>query len=128
MNKHVYYDFLKQNKKQKIIHWLYKLSRYTKLPHLPLRGKVGQLSKRKSMLCWSIYIMSLWRILKVCIFWAGHSPQSTTEYLKFELNLFCMFFFIFVHVCNSMVEWKSTFLQISKMGIYIYVCLDVNQL
>ena len=60
MNKHVYYDFLKQNKKQKIIHWLYKLSRYTKLPHLPLRGKVGQLSKRKRVLCWSIYIISWW--------------------------------------------------------------------
>ena len=31
-----------------------------KLPHFRLRGKVGQLSERKRVLCWSIYIISLW--------------------------------------------------------------------
>ena len=29
----------------------------TKSPHFPLRGKVSQLSKRKRVLCWSIYII-----------------------------------------------------------------------
>ena len=28
--------------------------------HFPLRGKVGQLSKKRWVLCWSIYIISLW--------------------------------------------------------------------
>ena len=32
----------------------------TKSPHFPLRGKVGQPSKRERMLCWSI-------ILLVCV-------------------------------------------------------------
>ena len=32
----------------------------TKSTHFPLRGKVGQLSKRKRVLCWSIFIISLW--------------------------------------------------------------------
>ena len=28
--------------------------KFTKLHHFPLKGKAGQLSKRKRMLCWSI--------------------------------------------------------------------------
>ena len=31
----------------------------TKSPHFPLLAKVGQLIKRKRVLCWSIYIISL---------------------------------------------------------------------
>ena len=31
----------------------------TKSPHLPLRGKVGQLRRRKRVLCWSIYIITV---------------------------------------------------------------------
>ena len=27
----------------------------TKSPHIPLRGKAGQLSKRKRVLCWCLY-------------------------------------------------------------------------
>ena len=32
----------------------------TKSDNFPLRGKVGQLSKKKRVLCWSNYIISLW--------------------------------------------------------------------
>ena len=31
----------------------------TKSPHFPLRGNVGQLSERKRVLCWSIYVHTL---------------------------------------------------------------------
>ena len=33
----------------------------TKSPHCPLKGKVGQLSRRKRVLCWSIYIIATYR-------------------------------------------------------------------
>ena len=33
----------------------------TKSPHCPLKGKVGQLCKRKRVLCWSIYIIATYR-------------------------------------------------------------------
>ena len=36
---------------------------FTKSPHFLLRGKAGQLSKRKRVLCWSIDIISLWLYL-----------------------------------------------------------------
>ena len=51
-------NFLPKNKKIFVdfTNFLYT----TKLTHFPLRGKVGQLSKRKRVLCWSIYIISLW--------------------------------------------------------------------
>ena len=32
---------------------------YTKSPHFPIRGKLGQLNKRKIVIWWSIYIFSL---------------------------------------------------------------------
>ena len=32
----------------------------TKSPHFPCSGKIGQLIKKKRVLCWSIYIISLW--------------------------------------------------------------------
>ena len=53
-------EMLKFNNKKIIVYLLYKFSSIYKItpPHLPLRGKVGQLSKRKSLLCWSIYIIS----------------------------------------------------------------------
>ena len=35
----------------------------TKSPHFPLRGKVDQFRKRKSVLCWSIYLQYIIRIL-----------------------------------------------------------------
>ena len=50
-------DFLKLE--TKIIDWLYKFFKSTKPPHFPLRGQVGQISKRKRVLCWSIYSISL---------------------------------------------------------------------
>ena len=41
----------------------------SKSPHFPLRGKVGQLSERRRVLCWSIYSILLvydltqWRLV-----------------------------------------------------------------
>ena len=32
----------------------------TKSPHFTLRGQIGLLSKKKRVLCWVIYIISLW--------------------------------------------------------------------
>ena len=46
-----------------------------KSPHFPLRGKVG---KRKTVLCWSIFIFSLW----------GQSYENFTHYLEPD-TIFC---------------------------------------
>ena len=43
----------------KNINFMYTFLQSTKSSHFPLRGKVGQLSKRKRVLCWSIYFISL---------------------------------------------------------------------
>ena len=35
---------------------------FTKSLHFPLAGEVGQLRKRKRVLCWFIYVISSWRM------------------------------------------------------------------
>ena len=56
MNKLKFKDF------KKIINCT-KYFQSTKSPHILLRGKVGQLIKRKRVLCWSIYFISLcWKV------------------------------------------------------------------
>ena len=56
---------LKKTKNKTKIHWLYSVQIFilsvqtTKSPHIPLSGKVGQISKRTRVLCWSIYIISV---------------------------------------------------------------------
>ena len=55
-----FYFFYFKNKKYFIDcknHFLYS----AKSLHFPLRGKVGQLIKKKRVLCWSIYIMIVYR-------------------------------------------------------------------
>ena len=51
MNTLKFNDFLKTKNKTKN-----SFLQFTKSPHFPLIRKVGQLSKRKSVLCWSMYI------------------------------------------------------------------------
>ena len=59
MNK-LKYDNFKKRRRKKIIKFTNVLLS-TKSPHFPLRGMVGQLSKRKRLLCWlSIFLVCGW--------------------------------------------------------------------
>ena len=86
--------FFLRTKDKTIIHWLIKFSSICKIPHFPLRRKVGQLSKRKRVLCWSIYIISLWRFIAQlggptrATFNPPQLPRSTTTYWRAGSNMF----------------------------------------
>ena len=55
MNKLKFKDFFKTKNNLLTVH----IFQSTKSPHFAPRGKVGQLGKRKRVLCLSIYIISL---------------------------------------------------------------------
>ena len=63
INKLKFHDFLKTKNKTISLTVCTNFLHSTKSSHFPLTGKVGQLSKQKRVLCWSIYNFSLWQQL-----------------------------------------------------------------
>ena len=56
----------------------------TKSLHFPHRGKVGQLSKRKRMLCWSIYVISL--CLTPCLSSFVHADREASCWMLYWMS------------------------------------------
>ena len=57
-----------------------------------LRGKVGQLSKRKRVLCWSIYIISSWmKRLRPLLLVAVACGLCLPKYPNLSLNILAIF-------------------------------------
>ena len=78
-------DFLKLKTKTKKL-WTVHFFPYTKSFHFPLIGKFGQLSKRKRVLCWSIYIITFCLLSLDCddkhVRWGQdkHQPQPRSDW------------------------------------------------
>ena len=62
MNKLKLNDFFKIKNKKQFVYCQHFIFVIYKITPLPLRGKVGPLSKKKRVLCWSIYISSTYEM------------------------------------------------------------------
>ena len=78
----------------------------TKSPHFPLRGQVGQLSKRKRVLCLSIYINSLRGPLTL---WLCHQKLRTTFFYDDNFNAL-NFKALYCSVATQCFEFQSIIL------------------